>query len=194
MRKIGITGGIGSGKSTVCKLFEMLGIPVFYADDVAKKLYTDDEEVKEKTIRIFGEGVYRNGQFDRGILAALIFQDEQKRQQLNAIIHPKVLALGEVWMKQQTASFALKEAALLIESNSYKQLDDIILVVSPLQKKMERIMQRDQLTEEQIELRMRRQMTDEEKRPFCKYEIINDDDHLLIEQVEQLMKVISGKA
>ena len=172
----------------------MLGIPVFYADGVAKKLYTDDEEIKEKTIQIFGEHVYPNGQFSRSILANLIFQDEQKRQQLNAIIHPKVLDLGELWMKQQTTSFALKEAALLIESNSYKQLDDIILVVSPLQKKLERVMQRDQLTEEQIVLRMQRQMTDEEKRPYCKYVIINDDEHLLIEQVEQLMNVLSGKA
>ncbi len=184
--KIGITGGIGSGKSTVCNIFHILGIPVFDADKEARKLY-DELLVKEIIIREFGEDMYPNGTFDRKRMSDLVFQSPEKLKRLNALLHPLVQVQYDTWIQQQQQSpYAIKEAALLIESESYRQLDQLILVTCPLEKRIERVMKRDRVTNDDVQARISRQLPEDDKRAYCQYEIINDDTKLLIPQVLQI--------
>jgi dephospho-CoA kinase len=127
MIKVGITGGIGSGKTTVCKLFETLDVPVYYADDRAKKLMTSNAEVKKAISHLFGnEAYYRNGRLNRPFISAQVFKNKPMLKKLNAIVHPAVKIDGDQWFAEQHTKFALKEAALLIESGSYKSMDKLI--------------------------------------------------------------------
>lgn len=190
MHKIGITGGIGSGKSTVCAMFRTLGIAVFDADTEAKKLYDENPELKKNVIRLFGEEVYTEGLFNRKKMAELVFHSPEKLTQLNSLIHPLVQTQFQHWMDQQQSPYVLKEAALLIESGSYKQLDELVLVSCPLEQRIERVMKRDQVTREETLLRIKRQLPDEEKRIYCQHEIINDGTQLIIPQVLALHSVL----
>ena len=192
MLKVGITGGIGSGKTTVCKIFQTLGIPIYYADDEAKKLYDTDAEMKQEIIAHFGEGVYKNNYFDKDALREIVFNDIEKLKILNSIVHPRVKKQADEWMQKQTAPYAIKEAALMIESASNLSLDKLILVSCPLDKRIVRVIKRDHTSHDEAMNRANKQTTDEEKRKFCDYEIINDDEHLVIPQVlklhEELLK------
>ena len=192
MLKVGITGGIGSGKTTVCKIFQTLGIPIYYADDEAKKLYDTDAEMKQEIIAHFGEGVYKNNYFDKDALREIVFNDIEKLKILNSIVHPRVKKQADEWMQKQTAPYAIKEAALMIESASNLSLDKLILVSCPLDKRIVRVIKRDHTSHDDAMNRANKQTTDEEKRKFCDYEIINDDEHLVIPQVlklhEELLK------
>ncbi len=185
--KIGITGGIGSGKTTVCKLFEALGIPVYYADHEAKLLMVNDLQVRAKIVAAFGEAAYLpDGSLHRKHLADVIFQDDTKRQTLNSIVHPAVLEHGRVWHETQCAQgapFTLKEAALLIESGSYRDLDLLILVTAPQQVRIKRVRQRDGLSTAEIRQRMKSQLTDKERRKYAQMIIQNDGKVSLIPQV-----------
>ena len=181
--KIGITGGIGSGKSTVCAIFKTLGIAIFDADTEAKKLYDEDDGLKKTIIQWFGEGIYPDGLFNRKKLGEVVFRAPDKLKRLNELIHPMVRIQFEQWMTKQEGPYILKEAALLIESGSYKQLDEMILVSAPTETRIERVMKRDHANREEIIQRVNKQMSEEEKRPFCQYEIINDERSLLIPQV-----------
>lgn len=183
--KIGITGGIGSGKSTVCTIFRILGIPVFNADIEARKLY-DEPQVKEAIILAFGDKMYPQGVFDKKAMADLVFQSTDKLKQLNELLHPLVQIQFDTWLQQQVSPYAIKEAALLIEAGSYQQLDALILVTCPMNKRIERVMKRDRVTEDEVLARINKQLSEEDKRVLCQYEIINDDRQLLIPQVLQL--------
>ena len=189
MLKIGITGGIGTGKSTVCNVFKILGIPVFDADTVAKKLYNTNAELKDFIRFNFGENIYTNEIFNRKVLAEIVFKSGDKLAMLNTKIHPLVQLEFEKWLDLQKSNYVIKEAALMIESGSYKNLDINILITCPLQKRIERVIRRDKTTQQEVTHRINKQMPEEEKRKYCDFEIINDDQVLLIPQVFNLNKI-----
>ena len=184
MLKIGITGGIGTGKSTICEIFALLGIPLYNADKAAKRLMATNENLKKKLIATFGTDAFaRTGELDTIFLAKKVFADEKALKQLNALVHPAVLADFDQWCSQQQAPYVLKEAALLIESGSYKQCDYTILVESPIALRIQRLLIRDNSTEAQISARIANQMPDEEKAKVVNFLLLNDEEHLLIPQI-----------
>src|SRR6266498_4702530 len=148
--RIGLTGGIGSGKSTVAKLFETLGIPVFYADAAARQVMNEDEELKQKIKETFGDVAYSNGTLNRKYIADIVFNDPFKLEQLNALVHPATIAMAEKWMQQQTTSYTIKEAALFFEAVTTEGLDYIIGVYAPQHLRIQRVMQRDNVTREEV--------------------------------------------
>jgi dephospho-CoA kinase len=186
MYKVGITGGIGSGKTTVCKIFEVLGVPVYYADVEAKKLYDNDYELKELIIKHFGKDVYSNDKFDRLRMREIIYNNDDKLALLNSLVHPLVIQHANEWMKQQTHSYSIKEAALMIESGSSKELDKLILVSCPVNLRIERVSSRDQLAPEEVMARIEKQLPEEIMREHADFEIVNDESLLLIPQVEAI--------
>ncbi len=186
MLKIGITGGIGSGKSTVAKAFEVLGIPVYYADDAAKKLMNEAEELKEKIHLQFGNEVYKNGQLDKKYLANIVFKSPEKLALLNSLVHPATLQDAERWMQKQSTAYAIKEAALIFESGAHEHLDFVIGVTAPAPLRMQRTMQRDGITREEVMARMDKQMEDTIKMKLCDFVIKNDEQEMLLPQVIEL--------
>lgn len=194
MLKAGITGGIGSGKSTVCQVFETLGIPVFYADDAAKYLMQHDEQIKQQIITLFGQEAYHNKELNRKYISNVVFNDKEKLTQLNAITHPAVIAYGEEWMQKQNAAYTLKEAALFFESGSNKNMDVMIGVSAPLHLRIQRTMKRDQISEAAMLERISKQMNEEEKMKRCDFIIINDDKTSVIEQVMDIHQKLLQKA
>jgi dephospho-CoA kinase len=194
MIKVGITGGIGSGKSTICGIFQTLGIPVYFADAEAKELYDKDEELKLSIKIHFGETVYSNEKFDRKKMAEIVFQDENKLKLLNQLVHPRIKLLGEKWFESQKTNYAIKEAALLIESGNYKQLDKIILVKSPLALRQKRIMHRDFMSIDEVNRRIEKQSSDEEKEKYADYIINNDEEQALIPQVLRIHNELNQTA
>ncbi|MEJ6982599.1 dephospho-CoA kinase [Pedobacter sp. P351] len=190
MLKIGITGGIGSGKTTVCKLFQLQNIPVFYADQQAKTIMQTDTRLVDDLKAEFGQDVYsKEGLLDRRKLGGLVFNDEQKLKQLNSLVHPAVFRAFDVWVKQQHASYVLKEAALLFESGSYKDCDYVILVKSPKDLKVKRIIERDSISESDVLKRMNKQLSDEEKEKKSDFILYNDEKQMLISQVLKLHEI-----
>jgi dephospho-CoA kinase len=197
MYKVGITGGIGSGKSTVAKIFEVLGIPVYYADDEAKKIMETNAEVRQKLIAAFGADCYSQQGLNRQYLRQLIFNDSNNAQKINAIVHPVTIAHADAWLQQQVTPYALKEAALIFESNANLYLDFIIGVAAPQALRIKRVMQRDAISEEEVLARMQKQMNEDEKMSKCDAIINNDDTALLIPQVIELhdrLLVLAGKS
>jgi dephospho-CoA kinase len=186
MLKIGLTGGIGSGKSTVAKIFGVLGIPVYYADEEAKKLMNEDEELKRRIMLQFGEDTYANGTLDRKKLASIVFNNEEKLEGLNALVHPATINAANAWMKKQTSTYTIKEAALIFESGSHELLDYVIGVSAPASLRIERVMRRENTSREEVTARMSRQMNEDEKMELCNFVIINDEQQLLIPQVVAL--------
>lgn len=193
MLRIGLTGGIGSGKTTVARIFETLGIPVYYADDAAKRLMNDDPELKKALIDLFGESCYKDGTLNKAYLASLVFQDSEKREQLNQIVHPATIADANVWLSQQHAAYALREAALLFESGAAEGLDYVIGVSAPVHVRIKRVMQRDNLSQEDVIKRMDTQLQDTIKLKLCDFVIVNDERVGLLPQVlslhEKLMQL-----
>lgn len=188
MLKIGITGGIGSGKTTVCKIFESLGIPVYFADDRAKALMVEDQKLVRQIKKLLGNEAYSSdGSLHREFIARIVFKDPKKLKQLNALVHPAVGKDGLQWQATQLeVPYTLKEAALLIESGSYKFLDYLITVWAPRELRIKRVMKRDDTTREAIEARMSKQMSEFEKLDLADFVIINDGKHSLIKQVIRL--------
>ncbi|MBL7713265.1 MAG: dephospho-CoA kinase [Chitinophagaceae bacterium] len=194
MLKVGITGGIGAGKSTVCRVFETLGIPVFYADDAAKFLMNTDAGLRQQLIQAFGEKTYDNKRLNRAWLARQVFGNPEKLAQLNALTHPAVIRYGEAWIDRQQTPYVLKEAALFFESGSYKSMDLMIGVSAPLPLRIRRTMQREHISEAQVLERVSKQMDDAAKMSRCDYVILNDDLHSVIDQVLDLHRELLGKA
>ena len=186
MLRVGLTGGIGSGKSTVAKIFEVLGIPVYYADDAAKHIMNTDEELKKDIIQQFGKESYINDQLNRPYIAALVFNDKEKLELLNSLTHPATIRDANRWMEQQTSAYTIKEAALIFESGSAQHLDYVIGVYTPLPLRMKRIMDRDHITKEEVQQRMSRQIDEEIKMRLCDKVIINDEQQLVTTQVLQI--------
>ncbi|KAB1064305.1 dephospho-CoA kinase [Salibacter halophilus] len=183
---VGVTGGIGSGKSTVCRIFQSFGIPIYDADQRAKALYVESDDVKAAVIDLLGEKAYKNDKPDRDYIAKVVFDDKSKLEKLNGIIHPAVKKDFENWYHSQNTTYVIKEAAIMIESGSYKQCDKLILVTAPKELRIKRVVERDKVSAEEVEKRMSNQMTDDEKRAFCDYEILNDGKASLIEQVRDI--------
>ena len=186
MLRIGLTGGIGSGKSTVAKIFEVLSIPVYYADATARRLMNEDEELKKNIITHFGKESYVDGQLNRPYIASIVFNDKEKLELLNSLTHPATILDANKWMLKQTSPYSIKEAALIFESGSAKHLDHVIGVYSPAPLRIQRIMQRDKITKEEVLQRMNRQMDEDKKMRLCDFVITNDEQQLLIPQVLQL--------
>lgn len=187
MLKIGITGGIGSGKTIISRIFNVLGIPVFNADTAAKKLMKDHPELVKAITGAFGEEAYQqDGTLNRSFLSGRVFNDETELKKLNGLVHPVVIQAAEDWSAAQQAPYTLKEAALLFESGSYKNNDYNILVTAPVELRIRRVMQRDGLTRQQVTARMERQLDDAEKSAMADYIIINDGSSAVIPQVLQL--------
>ena len=182
---VGITGGIGSGKSTVCQLFSLLGIPVYTADDRAKWLMAQDAELQNQISSTFGtESYLANGELNRAFLAETVFPNPEKITELNALVHPVVRKDFEQWITQQSAPYLIKEAALLFETGAAKELDYVINVSSPLRVRMARILLRDpHRSEEQVNQIINQQLPDEEKNALADFCIKNTDNKLLIPQV-----------
>jgi len=194
MLKIGLTGGIGSGKSTVARIFEVLGIPVYYADDSAKRLMNENRELKERIKEHFGSSVYSDGQLDRKQLAAMVFSNPEKLDQLNALVHPATLADAQAWLQQQKAPYAIKEAALIFESGAQQFLDKVIGISAPAPLRIQRAMKRDHAPREAIIARIGKQLDEDIKMRLCDYVITNDEQQLVIPQVlavhEELLRGI----
>jgi dephospho-CoA kinase len=188
----GITGGIGSGKTTVCAVFEVLGVPVYYADDESKRLL-DVPHISEAIIKIFGEGVISEGKIDRKKMAALVFNDAEKLHQLNEIMHPAVKKHFAGWCEQhKNVPYVLKEAAILFESGTYKNVQKVITVTAPVEMRINRVMQRDKLAKEEVEKRIASQWSDEEKIKHSDFVIQNNEEQLIIPGIIQIHKELGG--
>jgi dephospho-CoA kinase len=183
MLKIGLTGGMGSGKSTAAKIFEVLGIPVYYADEAARQIMNSDEELKQRIIMHFGAQSYLNGELNRKYIAAKVFNNKENLALLNSLTHPVTIRDAEMWMKKQTAPYALKEAALIFESGSEKILDYVIGVSAPENLRIERSMKRDNISAGEVKNRMKNQMNQEKKMSLCDFVVVNDEQRPLLPQV-----------
>ena len=194
MQHLGITGGIGSGKTTVCKIFETLGIPIYYADDRAKFLMSHDPNLIMGIIELFGQEAYLEPQvLNRAHIAQVAFNDKDKLTQLNALVHPAVARDGLEWQAAQyDVPYTLKEAALLYESGSYRSLDKIIVVTAPLKLRIERVMARDGSKREEVEARIAKQMPESEKVNMADFVIYNDGEQALIPQVMSIHRQLSA--
>lgn len=196
MKKVGITGGIGSGKTTVCRVFETLGIPVYYADERAKSLMNTNEDLRKEIIAIFGKDAYLpDGSLNRKHIASIVFTDNSKLKALESVVHPAVAKDGNDWhYSQKDKPYTLKEAALLVENGSYKHFDKMILVTAPKSVRIERVMARDKTTAEAVEARMDAQLSDEEKRKVCDFVIENDGAQSIIKQVLKIHRTLTAKS
>ena len=188
MLRVGLTGGIGSGKSTVAGVFEVLGIPVAYADREAKRIMNEDPLLRQQIIHYLGAEAYTGQQLNRPYLAAQVFTDTEKLALLNSLVHPATIAAGEQWMEQQKnrAPYAIREAALIFESDSVRHLDFVIGVFAPPTLRMHRVLQRDKLTREEVLQRMKNQIDEDIKMRLCDAVIYNDEQHPVIPQVLSL--------
>lgn len=192
MKKIGITGGIGVGKTFVSKVFCKLGFPVFFADIQAKKCMTESLDLKNAITIKFGNEIYKKGILQKEILGDIVFNDRLKLGQLNKLVHPFVQMKFEKWQKQQTAPFVLKEAAILFESGAHIGLDGVICVTAPLQIRIQRVMQRDNCTKEDIIKRMENQMPQDKKDQLSDFVIVNDGKEKLLPQIQSICKKINA--
>ena len=186
MLKIGLTGGIGSGKTAVAGIFNVLGIPVFDADRQAKLLMEADENLVSSIIKAFGEGSYLNGKLNRPHVANIVFNDPAKLELLNALVHPATILAANNWMSSQKTAYVIKEAALMFESGSASHLDYVIGVHAPQALRIKRVMERDGVTREQVLSRMSHQINEVIKMKLCDFVVINNEQELLIPQVLQL--------
>ena len=191
MIKVGITGGIGSGKSTVCKVFKVLGIPVFEADQVARQLMNYDAKVRIQLINLFGSSVYLPDQtIDRKFLSGIVFNNPSLLADLNSIVHPAVRNAFDDWCQNQQSPYVLQEAAILFESGFYKLMDKTIVVDTDEAERIQRVMKRDGTSEEQVRERIRNQWTDEQRIKLADFVINNNDNELIIPQIVKIDKKI----
>tara|TARA_R110002049_G_scaffold306635_1_gene505490 strand:+ start:65003 stop:65596 length:594 start_codon:yes stop_codon:yes gene_type:complete len=193
MTIVGLTGGIGSGKTTVAKVFSTLGIPVYIADEEAKNLMRTSKVIKRKLIALFGEDTYVNGALNRPFLADIIFNDKSYLEKMNAIVHPHVARYFEKWVLKQEAPYVIKEVAILFENESYKQCDVVITVTAPKHLRIQRLLKRDHTTEKKIQAIMDNQWTDEEKITLSDYVIENIELESIKKQVEAVHAKILKK-
>lgn len=186
MIKIGITGGIGSGKSTVCRIFHVLGIPVYNADNEAKYLMANDNALKRNIVNLLGSESYKNNQLNREFIASKVFKDKDLLKKLNALVHPAVKNDFIKWSEKQKAPYVIYEAALMIESGSYKLLDKVIVVTAPLEQRIARVCERDKVHQEKVLARINNQLSQEEMLKYADHVITNDGKTSLISQVLEL--------
>lgn len=183
MITVGLTGGIGSGKSTVAFIFELLGIPVYSSDRAARHLMENDPVIKSEIINLLGIKSYQNTQLNRKYIASLVFENETLLGKLNAIVHPAVYEDFNIWISKQKATYVIKESALLLDTLRHQPVDQIITVFAPREIRIERIMNRDGLSFEETTLRMSQQRSDKEFLDNSDYVVVNDNVHSLSRQV-----------
>ena len=186
MMVVGLTGGIGSGKSTIAKAFAALGIAVFNSDEQAKALIANNAQVKKRIIAAFGEEAYQNGEYNRAYIAQIVFNNSEKLAILNGIVHPALAEYFKQWAKKQTSPYVLKEAAILFESGSYKDCDYIITVTAPEEVRIARVMARDHCTEAQVRARMAQQWSDAQRIALSNAVIENIDLESAKEQIKRI--------
>lgn len=190
MLRVGITGGIGSGKTTVCQLFEKLGVPVYYADRRARELMEEDKELMASLKEEFGPEVFDvEGRLNRVLLAEIVFNDEKKLITLNGLVHPAVFRDNQSWnevLAHKGYPYVLKEAALLVETGTYRTLDKLIVVTAPEEDRIKRVMARDGATEAQVKARIKAQMPEEQKVKYADYIIVNDSIMDLLPEVTRI--------
>jgi dephospho-CoA kinase len=191
LKIIGLTGGIGSGKTTVAGIFHDLGVPVYIADTEAKALTNRSKVIRRKLIELLGPEAYKDGAVNRSFVADNIFNDPELLQQVNAIIHPKVASHFKRWLKKQKAPYVIKEAAILFENGGYKQCDSTILITAPMRLRIERIQARDGSTRKEIESRMSNQWSDTDKMKLADFIIENVDLKETRKLVLELHKTLS---
>lgn len=184
--RIGITGGIGSGKSMVAGIFKTLGIPVFDADTAAKEVMESNNGLRAAITEKFGEAAYINGKLDRKFLASIVFTDPFQLETLNALVHPYAIAAAEEWAARQDAPYTIKEAAIFFEAGSAVGFDYMIGVYAPQHLRIQRAMQRDNLSREEVLNRMNKQINEEIKMRLCDFVVVNDEQQLVIPQVLKL--------
>jgi dephospho-CoA kinase len=191
MLKVGITGGIGSGKSTACKVFTAIGIPVFYADPEAKLLMHTNPEIRKQLISTFGEAVYLpDSTINRNYLAGIVFSDANLLAKLNSIVHPAVRQAFEEWCLTKNTPYVLHEAAILFETGFNKLMDKTIAVVAKEEERIERVMKRDNIPSELVRERIKNQMSDEEKIKLADFVISNNEDELILPQIIEIDKIL----
>jgi len=183
MKKIGLTGGIGAGKTYVSKIFQKMGIPIFNADEQAKKCMVEDSSLKAAVQLAFGESMYLKGVLQKDTLANIVFNNTEALGKLNALVHPIVKQKFEDWCTQQSTSIVIKEAAILFESDAHLGLDAVVCVSAPEKLRIERVQKRDESSVEQIKSRMSKQMPQAEKEELADFLIVNDQVQLLLPQV-----------
>jgi dephospho-CoA kinase len=183
MIKVGLTGGIGSGKSTVARILRVLDVPVFGSDAVGKEILANDPIVRKAVVARFGEGIYPGGEVDRSALATIVFHDASALKDLNAIIHPAVRNAFATWMGDQVTSYAVMEAAILADSGGYKAFDRIIVVSAPEELRIQRVLQRDKVERGSVIARMANQVGEQERLRIADHVVQNDDHQLVIPQV-----------
>lgn len=194
MLKAGVTGGIGSGKTTVCRVFEVLGIPVFSSDDEGRRLLAHDPGIRAAVETEFGPGFYNDGVLDRKALAAVVFKDAKALGRLNDIIHPAVREAFARWAGEQRAPYVINEAAILVETGTYRQLDHLIAVTAPEQERITRVMLRDGVGEKEVRARMHNQASDEERAKVADSILVNDGKAMVIPQVLAIHGLLLKKA
>ena len=194
MLRVGITGGIGSGKSTVAEIFKTLGVPVYYADDAAKRLMNEDAGLRLALTDLLGSEVYKETGLDRALMASKIFADKSLLEKVNAIVHPVTIADAADWMSRQTAPYAIKEAALIFESGVQRELNFVIGVSAPATLRIHRVMQRNGWSPEEVKKRIASQLSETIKMKLCDAVLVNDEQELLIPQVLQLHEQLLQQA
>lgn len=185
MLKVGLTGGVGSGKTTVSKIFASLDVPVFYADDIAKKIMNEDTILKQEIINLFDVEAYTET-LNRKHIADIVFKDAFKLEQLNALVHPLTIAAANKWMQQQTKPYVIKEAALMFEAGASTNLDYVIGVYAPQHLRISRVIKRDKLTKAQVLERINNQIDETIKMKLCDFVIVNDEQQAVLPQVIKL--------
>jgi dephospho-CoA kinase len=193
MLKVGVTGGIGSGKTMVCQVFKTFGIPVFDADESARYLMENDTTLVQSIQWLLGDDVYKEGKLDREKVSAAVFSDPEKLKKLNAIVHPATINYANAWMEKQDAPYVIKEAAIFFESGSNKDIDVMIGVYAPLELRIQRTMSRNGVSREKVLSIIARQMDEEEKMKLCDYVITNDDVTPVLPQVLKLHELLLTK-
>ena len=190
MLLIGITGGIGSGKSLVAKILETLKYPVFYSDSEAKNIVRSNDEVQNEIIRIFGPEAYLQGEYNRPFVAEKVFANQELLTQLNQLIHPAVRAAFDEFCDKSKAEIVFNEAAILFETGTYKSFDAVILVCSPEKLRVERLMKRDNASKEEIQARINKQWSDDKKKKLTNLIIENDEKSSILEQIHEILTII----
>ena len=190
MLQVGITGGIGSGKTSACLVFETLGIPVYYADTQAKQLMNTDSELKTNLKGYFGDDIYRDGMLDRRRMADIVFNDRIALEKVNSWVHPAVARDFDLWCMKQTTPYVLEESAILFENDLTNRFGKIILVTAPDDIRIKRVCERDNITPEAVRERMANQWPEEKKISLADYLIENDHFHLIMPQVMDIHKKI----
>jgi len=195
MLKVGVTGGIGSGKSTACLIFEKLGVPIYNSDNRAKELMTESDSLVLAIKEAFGEKVYSGKELNRPVLASIVFADKKKLELLNSLVHPAVGEDYVNWLRQyKEEKYTIKEAALLFEAGIYKTLDKVILVTCTVEERVNRVMKRDKADRDSVLQRINNQWPEEEKLKLTDFVLNNDGETLLIPQVLKIHKELISLA